>query len=399
MDSRRSTLRRAASWLGVATLSMTFVAGGACTGDLGTGEDDAATAGPGEGEGEGEGVDPKDAEPTELDARVIDYGEALRTATLKLTDISPTLEQIRRVQNADDPKAEYELVVDELLETPAFARRMIRFWRDTFKQGGDGLDSAPIFAAQVMVEGRPFTDIFTAASGNCPTYDTATDEFIPGDCNNGAPVQAGVLTNPGSMSQFYGNMAFRRVRWVQEVFACSQFPAEYSGSPVNMGAGQYTSPWEFETVSDAPIDFRDTSAVICANCHTTMNHLAPLFGNFDEAGVWQDSIQVMTPTAPDPVPTELSHWLVAGETPSWRLDVPVADLAELGQAMADDPLVSQCVVARVFNFAMSKEDIVEGLASVPATVIERHVQGFITGGYDLRETLKAILKSEDFVSF
>lgn len=398
MDPTRSTLSRALSVFGIGGLAIAFVAGGACTGDLGP-EDGQETAGQsGEGEGETE-TGPEDLGPTELDDRVIDYNEALKTASLKLTDVTPTLQQIRRIQDAEDQQAEYELVVDELIDSPAFSRRMIRFWRDTFKQGGADLDTAPIFAAQVMVEGRPFTDIFTADSGNCPTYDGETDTFVAGECGNNVPQQAGVLTNPGTMRQFYGNMAFRRARWVQEVFACSQFPAEYSGNNMEMGAGQYTSPWPFDSIANAPIDFKDTSAVICANCHTTMNHLAPLFGNFDQDGMWQDSIQVMTPTAPDPVTTELSHWLVDGEETSWRLNQPVANLAELGQAMADDPAVSQCVVARVYNFAMSKEDIVEGLATVPAEVVEPHVQAFLNGGLDLKETLRTMLKSEDFVSF
>ena len=118
---------------------------------------------------------------------MVDYNEALRTVTLKLTDITPTLEQIRRVQDADDQRAEYELVVDELMDSPAFSRRMIRFWRDTFKQGGGDLDSAPVFAAQVMVENRSFSEVLTATSGNCPSYDGELEEFVPGDCENNAP--------------------------------------------------------------------------------------------------------------------------------------------------------------------------------------------------------------------
>ena len=59
----------------------------------------------------------------------------------------------------------------------------------------------------------------------------------------------------------------------------------------------------------------------------------------------------------------------------------------------------QCMVARAWNFAMSKEDIVDGLATVPAEVIEWYVQDYIAGGYNLKETLKKIMKGDDFVSF
>src|SRR5207248_4110063 len=117
----------------------------------------------------------------------------------------------------------------------------------------------------------------------------------------------GVLSDPGAMAQFYSNMAFRRVRWVQESFVCTKFPAEYSGSPKTMGNGQYVSPWPFTLVTGgsdkkiAPVDFQDTSSVVCANCHTTMNHMAPLFAQFDDLGAFQTTIQVHTPVPMAPI--------------------------------------------------------------------------------------------------
>ena len=75
--------------------------GGTLPLDTGAGNDDEATE--------------ETAEKTELDERVVDYNEALRTASLKLVDVSPTLEQIRRVQHATNPKAAYEELLDEML--------------------------------------------------------------------------------------------------------------------------------------------------------------------------------------------------------------------------------------------------------------------------------------------
>ena len=37
--------------------------------------------------------------------------------------------------------------------------------------------------------------------------------------------------------------------------------------------------------------------VICANCHTTINHIAPLFAKFDSVGNLTGTIQVITPVA------------------------------------------------------------------------------------------------------
>jgi len=355
--------------------------------------------------GDQEGVPETPVEKTILDERVVDYNAALRTASLKLVQALPTLQQIVDVAEATDKKAAYEAKIDEMFADPRFTRRMIKWWKDTMRQGGGGngdapsRDTAPVFAARVMIEERPFSDIFTATSGTCPTYDGDNNAFVDGDCNNNVPVHAGVLSNPGVQHQFYSNMAFRRVRWVQEIFVCTKFPAEYSETPIQKGGSEYISPWEFETVGNDPINFQDTSSVICANCHTTMNHVAPLFANFDMNGMWTDQVQVMTPTTPDAVKTEISHWLRAGETPSWRLGQATPDLPALGKAIAADPDVSECAVARMWNFAMSKEDIVSDLATVPTEVLETYIEEFKSNNMNLKKVLRSMFTSEDFVRF
>lgn len=343
--------------------------------------------------------------PTILDKRVLDYSAALRSASLKLVRALPTLEQIKAVGEAKDKKAAYEAEIDKIFEDVRFQERIIKFWKDTMRQGGGAngdqpsRDTAPNFAAKVFMEGRPYSELFTAANGTCPSYDGMNRVFVDGDCANNVPQHAGVLTNPGVQYQFYSNMAFRRVRWVQEIFVCTKFPAEYSDEPIKKGNGDYVSPWQFESVGMDPINFQDTSSVICANCHTTMNHIAPLFANFDMNGNWTDSIQVVTPVTPEAVPTKLEHWLKPGEQTSWRLGEPANDLPALGQAMAKDPAVAECAVARMWNFAMSKEDIVSDLATVPFEVIEPFIKEFNANGMNLKEVLRSIVTSDDFVRF
>lgn len=341
---------------------------------------------------------------TILDERVKDYNEALRTASLKLVRALPTLEQIRTVQKAVDQKQAYEAEIDKLLADPRFTDRMVKWWKDIMRMGGGAADgkpsrnTAPNLAARITVEGRPFGELFTAASNNCPEYDGETHTFTDGECNNGAPVQAGVLTNPGVNFQFYGSMAFRRVRWLQEVFVCTKFPAEYAEKPQSKNGADYVSPWAFESIATAPIDFQDTKSVICANCHTTINHIAPLFANFDMNGMWQAGISVQTPTAP-PVTTEVAHWLQPGETTSWRFGEQVKDLAELGAAVSVDPDVDECVVSRLYNLAMSKEDIVNDLATVPYDVLDEYMVTYYQNNMNLKATLRAIFTSADFVRY
>ncbi len=364
------------------------------TSDTSEGGSDSTGSGNG---GEGAGVSGPQTDPA-LAARVVDYNEALRKASIKLTRKLPTLDQIRRVEKATDQHAAYELELDAMLASPEFTAKSFKLWRDVMRMGGDDLDTAPALAAKLMAEGRDFREIFTAATGNCPTLDAATGVFTEGDCASNAPVQSGVLTNPAVMRQFYGNMAFRRARWLQETFYCSRFPAEVADEPTDLGGKDYTAPWAFESISNTPIDFLDTQSVVCANCHATLNHIAPLLAHFDENGMWQDGFAVMTPIAPEPVPTELSHWLPAGETLHWRQGQEVNTMADLGLILAEDPLVSECLVARAWNFAFSKEDIVTDLATVPFKVAEPHIDAFDEAG-DLKQTLRGIFLSEDFVSF
>ena len=344
-----------------------------------------------------------------LGMRVVDYNAALRIAALRLTGDLPTMDDINSIANAADDtakKAAYETLIDKYLASPAFAKQMFYFWRDTFKQGEDPtLDTAPAFAAMLSVNDGAYTDLFTAATGACPTFDESTGVFTPADCGNGGP-QAGVLSNPGVLKQFFSNFAFRRVRWVQETYVCTKFPAEVSTTPTNVGGSSpYTGVWPFTSISTTTakggvgrVDFQDTSAVICANCHSTINHVAPLFAYYDMNGQHTANISVPTPLDGAP-PAQLTDYLPPTETTAWRMGEPVADMTALGQAMAQDPDVAACGVARIWNWALGKTDIVDTLEVVPADTIQAEIDAFKGNGFKLKSLIKAVYTSDDFVKF
>jgi hypothetical protein len=378
-------------------LAAAALAGAACTGSTTTGDDS----------GDDDGTGPVDEWDQRLAEREYDYNAALRIATLRLVGRLPTLAEVKAIADAGDLAAQkvvYESFIRSYLDTPEFANQMLRFWRDTFKMGESAmLDTAPVFAAQITVENRSMSELFTASTGTCPTFNAADGTFTAADCNNGVTTHAGVLSNPGVQAQFYSNMAFRRVRWVQEAFACTAFPAELSDTSIDLGGAQaYTSPWPFESIAGTDnggtVDFHDTSAVVCANCHSTMNHLAPLFANFDDQGQLQSTIQVKTPNegAPD---AKMTDWLPAGEATAWRLGVAAADLPGLGQAMANDPKVAECMVARYWNWALGKGDIVDTLSMVPAATIQTQVDSFRANGGLMKDAILAVYTSDDFVKF
>jgi hypothetical protein len=340
-----------------------------------------------------------------LASRQPDYGAALRTATLRLRGELPTLVEVRFVADAVDPRAAYEAIVDTLLEDPRLGRELVSFFRDTFKMGETTeLDGAPVFAAQLAVEDRSYLELFTARNGTCPTWDPETMTFTAGDCDNGLPLATGVLTNPGFLAHFDSNLAFRRVRWVQETFACTKFPAEVTRElAVGDEEAVYTAPWDWESIGSPAtggrVDFLDTSSIICANCHATMNHVAPLFARFDSAGQWVGEIVVTVPTEGLPVAI-MEDWLPPGhQETAWRFGQRAPDLPALGAAMADDPAISECAVARVWNFALGRGDVIAGDAEVPSDVIAPTVRAFELGGHRLREALRAAFTSDDFVTY
>jgi len=172
----------------------------------------------------------------------------------------PSLDEQASVTDATS----YAAQIDKYLADPRFALQMKSYFGDMMKMGGTvkavvgqntvnvSMDTAPTFAAELVVQDRPITDLFTATTNTCPTLSADGATFTDAACAvaNGLKT-AGVLTDPGAMAQFYSNMSFRRVRWIQESFDCTKFPAEYSAKPVSMGNGQYTSPWLFTSTRRA----------------------------------------------------------------------------------------------------------------------------------------------------
>jgi hypothetical protein len=129
-----------------------------------------------------------------------------------------------------------------------------------------------------------------------------------------------------------------------------------------------------------------------------MNHLAPLFANFDDAGQLQGTIQVKTPLPGNPLALR-TDWLPGAEPTAWRFGAPAADLPALGAAMAADPAIAECAVARLWNWALGRGDIVDTLATVPSEVITAQVAAFTGNGMKLKDAIFAVYTSDDFVRF
>jgi hypothetical protein len=339
-----------------------------------------------------------------LAKRVIDYSAALKAAALRLIGDAPSLAEIRQVGNAPDEgkRAAYEAVLRDYLARPAFARQMLAYWRDTFKIGGTpALDTAPAFAAALTVENDSYMDLLTTVSGTCTTFDNTTATFHDADCANGGP-RAGVLTDPAVLAAFTSSFAFRRVRWVQEIFGCAPFPVEISAPPRDVGGIlPYLGEWPFGSVASPTtggrVNFQDVESTVCMNCHQTINHIAPLFANYDARGMYQSAMAVNMPFD-GPLVTR-DDYLPSTETTAWRYGRPVTDLPALGAAMAEDPGVQRCAVARIWNWALGRTDIVDTGQDVPQTTIQAQLDAFAQNGWKLKDLIFAVFDSEDFVRY
>lgn len=342
-----------------------------------------------------------------LEQRRTDYGEALRTASLKLRDRLPDLSELKQIEGATDDAAKkvaYEKLIDDMIASADFSQVMIKYWMDVFRTDS----GAARFAAQLVVEDRSYSEMFTASDNTCPTFDAEANKFTPAKCavpqgGKEGPV-AGVITDPTILGQYFANMAFRRVRFIQETFVCNKFPAEFGNNPTPMGNGVYTAAMPFESIMGlttsptARVDFQDTKAIVCANCHANLNHVAPLFLNYDDKGALKDTEQVKVPIQGEP-PAKPSDYLPAGEGLKWRVNTDISDIPSLGKAIAADPDVAVCAVNRMWNFAMSRGDIINDLATVPAAVSQPYVDQFKNGGMKLKPIIAAVFKSEDFTKF
>ncbi|MCX5744114.1 MAG: hypothetical protein NT062_16620 [Proteobacteria bacterium] len=358
-------------------------------------------------DGSGSGSNMLDEWDQRLTERVTDYSAALRIAALRLTGDLPSMTEIVEIGSAPDEatkKSLYNARVAEYMNRPAYAKQMFYFWRDTFRLGETAeFDTAPAMAAQLSVENGSYMNLLTANANNCPTFDEGAGTFAAGECTNNGP-KAGVLTNPGVHKQFFSNFAFRRVRWIQETFDCTKFPAEVADSSIDVGgASPYTGVWPFASISsptngNGRVNFQDTSAVICANCHSTINHITPLFAYYDMNGQYKTDMAVPTPLEGAP-PAVFSDYLPPGEVTAWRFGVPAADIPAFGAAMAADPAIAKCGVARMWNWALGKTDIVDTLQEVPAATIATQIAAFSGGGFKLKDLIYAVYTSDDFTKF
>lgn len=243
-----------------------------------------------------------------------------------------------------------------------------------------------------------------------------------------------MIGNSGSAGSDYSNFGFRRARLINEIFACTRYPAEFSQTPELVGSALYTAPWPKDSVTStasAPDNDRtnlltfprrrqptadNTSATTnvrdvvyfdmatnCQNCHVTLNRRAPLFSGFDGVGFWSGSYtgkSMVHTVVPDSPFTQLGDYLPKGDTmTAWKFGKPAQSFQQFGQAMADDPQVAKCFMIRAWNNAYSRDDVVNDLALVPDAVIADMSNYFMANDWNLKMALEKLYTDPNFIRF
>ena len=342
------------------------------------------TTGPSTSVSTGSGNQQPQIELTELDERELDYGEALRTASILLVGDAPTVAEIYELADLppDMQDEKYIELIDKKLADPRFAATLVEFFKYTYKMGGASTvmgepnrDTAPVFSARTVYEEKDWRNILTQQTNTCPTFNATTNTFSDGNCNNmpSSTMASGILTDPGVHSLYFGNLAFRRNRFFHETFLCKSGNEQAGGEPTDApptdapcnGGGSipgYNNKWAVSEIAGAcnggRVDFHAyNNSNVCANCHSTWNHRSPLFAQFDSRGIYQSltaagEFAVFVPVNGSPR-AKMSDWLCVSPScpnggnnkPAWKKTMKVNGVetpglantpVALGQVMAQD---------------------------------------------------------------
>jgi len=186
--------------------------------------------------------------------------------------------------------------------------------------------------------------------------------------------RVGILGKLGFLSQFANQKEGSptlRGKFIREALMCT---------PVEPPPGNVALELP-EPLPDAPMTKRERLAAhrtgaSCAICHALMDPMGLPFETFDAIGRYRTTDRGL------PIDT-------TGEFDR----TPVADSRQLGEVMTTSDAVANCVVRKVYTYALGHEE-----RDVDATVVLALQDSFRASGYRLRGLLLDIVASEAFAS-
>lgn len=298
---------------------------------------------------------------------------------MALRGTRPSLEDLDRVQ--DDPTSLPE-IVDEYLVSEQFGEVVRDLHNDAFLQDAEIFEmeavgplegESPARIAESVLQGplrliehvvmhdEPYTEIVTAdywvvdhraAAVWGTDYDPDGPAWQPVPISDNRPA-AGILTDNGLYMRHEScglNFNRGRAQMLSEALLCH----DYLASNIDIdGSIDLSDPDEVATAVQ--------NVGACMGCHQTLDPLASAMNGFFEAAFPDAPYSYPLPDVYDPTLETL--WTEAtGRAPGF-FGQPVADMAELGASIADDPRFSQCTATRFYSY----------LAQVPREQVPQEV--------------------------
>ncbi len=282
---------------------------------------------------------------------LLDDGGWLARASLDLRGVRPSASELQSVLDGDASVLDH---VGEWVRDPRFPTRMAWLWNDVIHTGvwaddysrfGEldfetwrALGQEPLqLIAAVIDEDRPFSDVLVATETRANAVladlyglDHASSDWGWVPYTDGRPA-AGVLSTNTLWLRYTAdavNLNRTRANTVADLFLCADFLER---------DGDFSFAINAEDLADVERAVSEQPA--CLTCHAALDPLAAFFGGFAQRSDELPDDQYLRWSQ------HRADWFAARVTPSYY-GVPGADLADLGQAMAQDPRFASCAASR-----------------------------------------------------
>jgi hypothetical protein len=327
---------------------------------------------------------------------------ALTRASLDLRGVRPTPDEIAAVEA--DPAA-YDALVEGFLSDPRLGARVRDLFADIYLTRQDwyyvsaadyGLGDEAGFAASVgeeplrilawIVENDlPYPEIVTAdwtmanehlGAAFPVDYPEGGTGWQPVRYTDGRPA-AGVLSTNGMWWRYMtnaSNLNRGRANAISRILLCNDYlsrPIEFDRSVNLLDAG---------ALEDA---LRENPG--CVACHSTLDPIASyLYGFY---AVDYTSRLEMTNYHPE----REQYWRSMTEVAPGFYGAPGYGLADLGQQIAADPRLPQCLTEQVYGLLLQRAVTLDDTAALTA-----HREALLDGGLTVRALLRSVLQDDEY---
>ena len=241
---------------------------------------------------------------------------------------------------------------------PAFervARAMIQLKLSTSGQrDGVNYELPGNLAAHMVRQALPVKTLLTAS------YCVDDDGQRVG-CDTGAPYTAGVLATRAFMAGNASRFNLHRAAIMLKTFGCSGYPLDYAVEPPLERDALIPMFRITDEADDTTGGFGNGLA--CYSCHSQFGAHAQLFVRFDQDGVWraeatgeQDPQGELGRSLNGLYTSHMEDPSRASSEASQMFGLPVQDLSEAAQALADSPAFLPCAARNLIEYAFSLDE-------------------------------------------